>query len=74
MHAVILETRLQGRDKQPGEYCLRAESALPEKVVMAHFSILLSAVLHHTCLYNYVHFAPDVQFEYVHNRGYLVPS
>ena len=31
-----LETRPRGREKQPEEYCLRAESALPEKVVIAH--------------------------------------
>ena len=65
MFSGSLETRPRGKEKRPGEYCLCAESALPEKVVIAHFSIL-SVVLHRKILIMpvYVHFDPDVQFEY----------
>ena len=55
-----------GKGEAAWEYCLRAESALPEKVVIAHFSTL-SVVLHPKILIMPVcmHFDPDVQLEYV---------
>ena len=43
------------------------QSALPEKVVIAHFSIIVSSYLHPKILIMpvYMHFDPDVQLEYV---------
>ena len=62
-----IETRPRGREKRPGEYCLLAESALPEKVVIAHFSTIVSSYLHPKILIMpvYMHFDADVQLEYV---------